>query len=147
MDFIKIRFGNDFGKMRPDFDKAEEDVFRSVSPMFRLSEFSWKPQMDIYETREEILVIAEMAGVEKDDFSVEINRKAIKIAGERAEPPRDENGTYRLAEIRYGKFERILFLPSPIDTDKVNASYVNGLLLIRVVKLPKNIAKKIPITD
>ncbi len=147
MDYIKIRFGEDFDQIESGFDKTMGDMFRSISPMFMVSERVWKPQMDIYETPEEIFILAEIAGVEKEDLEVEINSKAVRIFGNRTHLPRIDNATYRLAEIQYGKFERILFLPAPIDTEKVSASYSNGMLNIRLTKRPKDKIYKIPIQD
>jgi len=66
MDFIKIRFADDFDNITSSFEKTIEDMFRTLHPAFSLSERSWKPQMDIYETLEEVIVIAEIAGVDKD---------------------------------------------------------------------------------
>lgn len=147
MDYIKIRFGNDFNRLSSDFERTIENMFRSVGPMFMLSERTWKPQMDIYETPDEVIILAEIAGVNKENLEVEINSKAVRIHGNRAELPRVKNSTYRLAEIQYGKFERILFLPEPIDTDKVTASYQNGFLQIRLTKIPRDLTHKIPISD
>ncbi len=113
MDYIKIRFGNDFGTSDSRFDKTIEDMFRSMSPMFSLSERAWKPQMDIYETPQEITILAEVAGVDKENLEVEISSRAIRIRGNREEMARDENTTYRLAEIQYGTFERILIPSGP----------------------------------
>jgi len=115
--------------------------------MFILSERMWKPQMDIYESPEEILILAEIAGVNKDNLELEINSKAVRIYGSRPEMPRMKNSTYRLAEIQYGQFERVLFLPAPIDTDKVTASFQNGFLQIRLTKIPRDVTYKIPISD
>lgn len=143
MDSIKIRFGGDFN----NFENGMDNLFRDLNPVFALSEHTWKPQMDIYETPAEIIIQAEIAGVSKEDLEVEINSKAVKIFGNRSEMPHMENTTYRLAEIQYGRFERTLFLPAPIDTDKVNASYLNGFLKIRLTKLPREISHKIPIAD
>ena len=147
MDFIKIRFGNDFKDVKPNFDKVVEEMFRSINPMFSLYERSWKPQMDIYETPDDIYILAEISGVDKDNLEIEINRKAVRIYGQRDETPRDDNMTYRLAEIQYGKFERILFLPSPIDTEKVTAAYKDGMLKIRLAKMPRDKTFKIPISE
>jgi HSP20 family protein len=147
MDYIKIRFGNDFGASDSGFDKTIEDMFRSMSPMFSLSERVWKPQMDIYETPLEVIILAEVAGVDKDNLEVEISSRAIRIRGNRAEIPRDENTTYRLAEIQYGAFERILYLPALIDTDKVSASYLNGFLQVRLAKIPQDKTHKIAISE
>ncbi|MAF32867.1 MAG: Hsp20/alpha crystallin family protein [Desulfobacterales bacterium] len=149
MDYIKIRFGDDPDTIESKFEKVIEDIFRPspINPMFISSECMWSPQMDIYETPDEIVILAEIAGVQKEDLDIEINSKAVKIYGHRYQIPRVENTTYRLAEIQYGKFERILFLPTPIDTDKVSASFLDGFLQIRLLKLRMDITYKIPIID
>ena len=85
MDYIKIRFGNDFDELSSKIEKTFEEMFRPrpVSPMFASSECTWTPQMDIYETPDEIIVLAEISGVEKDNLEVEINRRAVRIKGRR----------------------------------------------------------------
>ena len=103
--------------------------------------------MYIYETKYEIIIQAEIAGVDKENLEVEINSKAVRIYGKRSEMPLIKNATYRLAEIQYGKFERILFLPTPVDTEVVTSSYSNGFLKIRLSKLPVDVTHKIPISD
>lgn len=147
MDYIKIRFGSEFDGLDPMFESTVEEMFRHLKPMFRLSEQSWKPQMDIYETQTEIIVLGELAGVKKEDLEIEISSKAVKIQGFRTQFPKMENTTYRLAEIQYGRFERILYLPSPIDTEKATASCKDGFLKIHLVKLPKDRVHKIAIFD
>ena len=149
MDYIKIRFGNDLEKIASQLEKTFEDMFRPrpASPMFATAECTWTPSMDIYETPEEIIIRAEIAGVDKEDLEVEINNKAVRLFGKRREIPRIEQATYRLAEIQYGKFERILFLPAPIDTEVVSSSYTNGFLELRLAKLPRERTYKIPIDD
>jgi len=147
MDYIKIRFIQDIDQLGSEVEKTFEEMFRSINPMFSLSERTWKPQMDIYETPEEVIILAEIAGVNKEDIELEISSKAVRIHGKRTEFPRVENATYRLAEIQYGTFERILFLPAPIDPEIVSASYSNGFLQIRLAKLALDKTHKIPITD
>ena len=147
MDYIKIRFTNDFDQLETKFEKSIEEMFRTINPMFKLTERRWKPQMDIYETPEEIIILAEIAGVNKEDLELEISSKAVKIFGNRSEYFRIENATYRLAEIQYGKFERILYLPSPIDPEVVSASYTNGFLQVRLAKLALDRSHKVHITE
>ena len=77
MEYIKIRFLDDFGHIGSKFEKTIEDMFRSMSPAFTLAERSWKPPMDMNETPEEIIIIAEVPGVEKDDLDVEISSKLL----------------------------------------------------------------------
>ncbi|MFZ0241151.1 MAG: Hsp20/alpha crystallin family protein [Desulfobacterales bacterium] len=147
MDYIKIRFGNDFDQIASQIERSFEDLFRPVKPMFAASECSWTPQMDIYETPEEIIVLAEVAGVGKENLAIDINSRAIRIKGRRDPMPRTEKSTYRLAEIQYGRFERILYLPVPIDTEVVSSSYNNGFLQIRLVKLMRDTTHTIPIEE
>lgn len=147
MEYIKIKFGSDFDAASSGFEKSIEDMFRSMNPIFSMCDRAWNPQMDIYETHEEIVIRAEIAGVNKEDLEVEINSKAVRIRGKRSEMSRNENATYLLAEIQYGCFERILFMPSPIDPEIVSASYLNGFLQIRLAKLPTDVVHKIPISD
>lgn len=93
------------------------------------------------------MIWAEISGVEKADLNLEINSRAVKVSGIRREMSRVSNGTYRLAEIQYGRFERILYLPSPVDTEVVSSSYANGMLKIRIAKLARNTVHKIPINE
>lgn len=149
MDPIKIRFADPFDRFGSHLEKTLQDIFRPrpVNPMFACKDCSWVPQMDMYETEKEVVIWAELAGIEKDALEVEVNSKAVRIFGLRKELPRDPSGTYRLAEIRYGKFERVLYLPSPVDTGTVSSSFVNGLLTISMTKLEVHKIHKIPISD
>jgi HSP20 family protein len=146
MDFIKIRFGNNLDQLDSEFRKNIEEIFRSI-PRFTCTECTWTPPMDIYETPDDIIILAEVAGVKKEDLDIEINSKAVKICGKRLDIPGIDNVTYRLAEIQCGRFERILFMPSPINTEKVNASYTDGLLKIHLAKQPADVTYKISISD
>jgi len=149
MNYIKIKFGDQYDRFGADIEKTMQDIFRPrpVNPMFACKDCSWVPQMDIYETKDEVFIWAELAGVEKENLEVEINSKAIRIFGVRKEVPKEPRGTYRLAEIRYGKFERVLYLPSPVDTEVVSSVFNNGLLSIRVAKAEVHKTHKIPIQD
>jgi HSP20 family protein len=71
----------------------------------------------------------------------------VRICGQRDEIPRQGDTSYRLAEIQYGQFERILVLPAPIDPEKVSATYTNGFLEIRMSKLQAPKTLRIPISE
>jgi HSP20 family protein len=147
MDYIKIKFGRDFEQSEPKFENTLDDMFRSLKPLFAPSERRWQPQMDICETPEEIIIRGALSGVAKEQLGVEINSKAVRIYGQRREPPPMDNSTYRLAEIQYGKFERILFLPAKIDTDVISSSYTDGFLELRLAKVAREKTYKIQIHD
>jgi len=144
VEFVKIRFTNDIGDVGSKFEKSFMEIFHSMNPTFDFSKNSWKPQLDMFETPDEIIIIAEVAGVEKELLEIETSSRAIRISGKRLLIPPAKNGRYRLAEIRYGSFDRILHLPSVVDTEKVEASYAKGLLHIHLPKIKVECCK-IPI--
>lgn len=148
MDYIKIRFSNDFDRIGSKFEKTLSEMFHPAGsgPMFALSKSAWKPQIDMFETPEEIVLIAEIAGMEKEDLDLEINTRAIRISGRRHLNPPARNGRYRVAEIQYGAFERLVYLPSPIETENVTAAYQKGLLMIRSPKIKYETRHNIPIS-
>ncbi len=147
MKHIEIRFGDNI-ETHASEDKSFDQMFQAVNPMFCFSKQVWKPQMDIFETRDEIIIQAEIAGVRKDDIIIEVSTKAVKISGSRQNCRQpDPTVTYRLAEIQFGQFERVLYLPSVIDVGKVSATFNNGFLeltmgkqLRREIKQKRNVS-------
>ena len=149
MNYIKIRFKNDRNMIEREIQDAIEDMFKLTgSTMFSLGEHSWRPHTDVYETVNEILVIMDLAGVKREEIHLEVGRKTIKIFGKRDQQALFGKTRYRLAEIPFGYFERQLVLPAAIDGDKVEATYKDGLLEIRMPKLPpeSDLARKVTIT-
>jgi HSP20 family protein len=145
MDYIKIRFVDNPEGVESEFRRTVEEMLHAAQPRFTLSRQRWRPQIDIYETREEIVILAEIAGVPRDEISLEISPRTAKISGVREGGPREEGARYRLAEIPCGHFERNLTLPVPIDMEKVSAICRNGILEIRLTKRPLDRVQKISI--
>jgi len=147
MHTIKIRFGDDPGKLEGDLRKVVDEMFNLVNPRYNACHRIWRPQMDVYEAPGEIMLLAEIAGAKREDLHVEIGRKTVKISGRRRIRPLSEDARYRLVEIPYGYFERSIVLPAPIDAEKVDAIYTDGLLQIRMAKLPLDKSRKIPVQN
>ncbi len=147
MEYIKIRLRSDLGQVEPGINKSNEAIYPSINPMFTFSKRPWKPQMDLYEGPDEIIIHSELSGAAKEDINLEINTRAVRIYGKRSSNYSMKDTKYHLAEIQYGTFERILFLPTPINTENVEASYTNGLLTIRMYKRPIDRIQKVPIKD
>ncbi len=148
MDYIKIRFSSDLDQLNAELKKTMDNVFGAASPMFSRYSQKWIPQMDLYETAEELFIVAAVAGVDKNTLEIEINERAAKISGIRQPlQPAENKKKFCLAEIQYGKFDRVLFLPCPIDTDQVSASLSSGMLRIKMVKQPIRGPRKIPISS
>ncbi len=86
--------------------------------------------------------------LDKDEIELEVNTRAIRISGHRGPPAfSDKNSRYCLAEMQLGPFERVLILPSPINTGEVSATYSNGLLQVRMTKLQIGKTRRIQIVE
>lgn len=145
MDYVEISFTADLGEIDTDFRRTIDEMFLLINPLATHFQQVWRPQIDVCETPEEIVVLADIAGVVREELHVEIGRRTVKISGRRREGPLMENTRYSLAEIPYGYFERSLTLPVLIEMETASATYTDGLLQIRMPKAPLNKVHKIPI--
>ena len=93
---------------------------------------AWRPPTDVFEVEEAIVVRVEIAGMEEDDFQIELDGRYLSIKGIRPDP--SERRAYHQMEIRVGEFSIEVELPSAVVANEVEAVYNNGFL--RVV-LPK----------
>jgi HSP20 family protein len=143
MTYIKINFGSSF---EDEFQKAVDEVFHLVHPAFKNYECIWRPNIDVYESVEEIVLLADMAGLNKEELHIEVNRKKIKISGFRKAVHLLQNARYCQAEIPHGRFERTVVLPAPVDTQSAVASYADGILMMRMNKLPVTQTHRVPVT-
>jgi hypothetical protein len=82
MDYIKIRFVDNPEGGESEFRRTVEEMLRAAQPRFSFSRQQWRPQIDIYETREEIVILAEIAGVPREEIHLEIG-KGLRHAGGR----------------------------------------------------------------
>ena len=142
MTFIKIKFGSNFEE---EFQKAVHEVFHLVSPVFKYYESIWRPNIDVYESIDEIIILADLAGLNKEELQIELDHRKIKIAGVRKAIADLKDARYRLAEIPRGYFERSIALPEAVDAESAVASYAEGVLMIRINKLASNKTRRIQI--
>ncbi len=142
MTFIKIKFGNNFEE---EFQKAVDEVFHLVIPVFKNHECIWNPNVDVYESLDEIMILADIAGLNKEELHIELGRRKIKIAGVRKSIWLLEKARYYLAEIPHGHFDRNIILPAPVDAQSAVASYADGILMVRINKLPAGTTHRIHI--
>ncbi|MBH8565812.1 Hsp20/alpha crystallin family protein [Nostoc sp. CENA67] len=95
---------------------------------------SFIPAAELEETENEIRLRLEVPGLEAKDINVEVTADSVTITGERKfESQTQDNGVTR-SEFRYGKFQRIIQLPSLVENDKVQAEYKNGVLHLTLPK-------------
>lgn len=86
--------------------------------------------MDVTETDKEIVVEAELPGIDEKDVSLALQDGILTIRGERKHERDEEKENYRMMERRYGSFQRSVQLPDAVDEDKVEATFNNGVLKV-----------------
>jgi HSP20 family molecular chaperone IbpA len=99
-----------------------------------LVETRWRPDADTYETVAAIEIVVDLAGVDEDDFEVQLFEDALVVEGRRQLPACEGEAVYHAANVRQGPFRVELPLPAPVDAERVEAHYDRGLLRITLPK-------------
>ena len=94
----------------------------------------WRPPADIYEAADAVIVTVELAGVDADELDVLLYEDALIVSGQRRLPSVAPGGRYHAAEIRQGWFRLEVALPTPIDPERAQAHYDQGLLQMTLSK-------------
>ena len=117
-----------------DWDDVRRDMERVLDSMTAASPRSWVyPPIHVSETDEEIVVRAELPGIDAGSLDVTMEQDTLTISGERR-PLEEKNASYHRRERSWGTFRRSFTIPRRVDSAKVAARYVNGIL---TVELPK----------
>lgn len=129
---------SDLVSLRDDMDRFFETFF-GQHPEDR--EGFWTPILDIEESNGNIVVKAEIPGMEKDEIKVSVRNNMLSISGERKQESETRDKTFHRIERSYGKFSRTITLPSEVDADKIKAAYKDGVLNI-VLPKPESMKPK-----
>jgi HSP20 family protein len=103
--------------------------------------------VDVSETEDEIVVRAEVPGIEPGDLEVQVEGNLLTIAGEKREEAEEERRGWRHTERRFGQVRRSFTLPSHVDAGQVTAEHRNGVLTVRLPKFDEAKAKRIPVSS
>ncbi len=95
---------------------------------------AWAPAINIMEKDDSMLITADLPGLNPEDVEVTVEQGVLNIRGERKFEEASEGETYHRVERHYGVFERTFTLPNSIDTDRIEAKFENGVM---VLTLPK----------
>ena len=106
------------------FESGEEPASMAV----------WAPPVDIFETDNEVVVRAELPGMDQKDIDIRIDNNLLTIKGERKMDQRVKEENYHRIESMYGTFVRSFTLPFTVDPDNVKADYKSGILNITLPK-------------
>lgn len=130
--FLSHFFGDSF------FDLFDEETLSNGG--------SFSPAVNIYETDKDIMVKAEMPGINEKDINIKVRDGVLTLTGERKKENKVEKEGYYLEESLYGSFHRYFRLPEHVDAEKIKAKLNKGILNITIPKTEKTKPKEIKIS-
>jgi HSP20 family protein len=146
-----------FERPRPwigNIDQLQREMERYLTHMAQrkprtviFSQRAWQPAVDVYETRDTVVAVAELAGVAEDDIHIVVARDSLTIQGERKDTPTEGQRLYSLMEIPFGPFERTVPLPAAVNPDGTTAAYRSGFLEVTMPKLSAIQPQRVMVTE
>jgi HSP20 family protein len=137
-----------FGSLHRELDRLIEDFARgSLGGLAGPAQVNLAPSMDVSETDKEIVITAEMPGLERKDIEISVEDDVLTIRGEKKIEDEKDDKNYHVSERVYGVFQRALQLPPGIDVSKIQATMSNGVLKLAIPKPAKVEPKKIEVQD
>jgi HSP20 family protein len=128
-------FADEMDRMFDDFGLSQTRRRRSAGD----ETLMWAPRVDVTQQSNELIIRADLPGLNKDDVKVDVTDDAVTIQGERRrERSDDEGGVYR-TERSYGSFFRSIPVPEGAIVDQAKASFRNGVLEIRMPAPPEQV--------
>jgi len=142
-----IRFSpRSFTPWFDDFDRFFENGLRPSSREPHSG--VWTPGVDIVENEKEIILRADLPGVDEKDIDVQVEEGTLTLKAERKFEKETKEGDYHRVERAYGSFHRSFSLPENVDADGVAATYKKGVLAVTLPKVEtKAKVKKVQVVD
>jgi HSP20 family protein len=125
------------------FEEFPEFIESSQMPAPREAQV---PYVDVIDRDSDIVVTADLPGVDKNDISISIKDNMLEISAEKKVAGEHEEEGYLRRERGYSRFYRAIRLPTPVDETKAHASFNNGVLEITMPKTEKKKGSSIPIS-
>jgi len=132
--------------MQDRMNRLFEDAVRTRGGEDEMTAGSWVPPVDIYETKDAMVVKAQLPEVNKEDIEIRLENGVLSIRGERKlQEDLKREQCYRM-ECQYGAFSRSFSLPRTVDQEKINANYKDGVLTLRIPKREETRPRQIEIS-
>jgi HSP20 family protein len=132
-----------FGAMACNIDRMFDEMFTGRSTAE--GEPGWVPRADVHEDENAFVVQLDLPGVEKDNIKVKFGDDTLVVSGERKHESNADEKNFHRVERAYGSFTRSISVPKDVDSEKISASFKNGVLEITLPKADEVKAKEIEI--
>ena len=130
---------------------TDKETSRSIQeetiPWLEVEENEAEMAIDMYQTKDDIVVLAMPAGVSPDDVTISIHNEVLKISAKRKEPEKVNETNYLSHELYWGTFSRTIILPQEVDADKTETVYKDGLLILRMPKIDRTKIKNLKVNQ
>jgi HSP20 family protein len=128
-----------------EMTQVQNQVNRLMDQVWNGRQESWLPAVDVFDTREAVVLKAELAGMDPDDIQIEVEDNVLTIKGERKFEEQVDDERYYRVERRFGSFQRSLALPQGVKADEIAAAYEDGILTLTVPKADEQKPKRIEV--
>ena len=145
MATIRWSPAREIASLQQGINRLFEDVFSQSGDYDSETMGAWRPPVDIIDTEAAIVIFVEIPGVEKEAVAIEVKENVLAISGERTVDDAVGNGSYMRSERVFGRFARSFALPAMIPTDKITASFKDGVLKITIPKPEQEQPRKVSI--
>jgi HSP20 family protein len=133
-DIMEWKPFREVSRLRREMDRLWDDFFGPGRKALRPVETEWAPAVDVSETADQVVIKAEVPGMEAKDIDISLAGDVLTIKGEKKSEREEKKENYHLVERTYGSFSRSLKLPTAVAADQVEASYKKGVLTISCPK-------------
>lgn len=136
-----------FTAMQREVNRLFDDMLGGAVLGNVTSSYGAKLHMDVQETEQAFVIQAECPGVDEKDIELTFSDNILTIKGEKKAERDEKSGTVHLVERSYGAFSRQIAVPGEVDSDKIDAKFNKGVLIVTLPKSAKAVekAKKIEI--
>ncbi|MGB2752719.1 MAG: Hsp20/alpha crystallin family protein [Pyrinomonadaceae bacterium] len=135
-----------------EFRGLQEDmarIFSGVAPLRvdreEMLNGAWAPKVDIYENKDNLVLEAELPGMNRGDFELSFENNMLTLSGERKFEKKTEGDNYHRIERSYGAFTRSFTLPQTVTAEGARAEFNNGILHVTLAKREDTKARKIEV--
>ena len=135
----------ELGRMRQEMDNLFERFFEGFPRLGLTRRTGLTPSIDLSETKDDIIVKAEIAGIDGKDIDISLYGNVLSIKGEKRQEKVDEDEDFHRIERSYGAFSRSVSLPCEVEETKITATYEKGVLKIRLPKCEPSKPRRIKI--
>ena len=128
-----------------EFERLIQTFFESPARAAALSNHTWTPPLDVWETEGELVYAFDLPGIPEETIAVELEDSTLTISGSRERSEMEDGRLFRY-ERPFGEFTRSVALPEGTDDVEARAHYANGVLEVHVQKREQSKPRQIPVT-